>query len=162
MKPVEANDYFELVMKGFAHIEQKYETEEMTVVSEDIFKLIWMSSVRFDSFITFADEIDVYSFRNYVMQCLGMSRRGRSKLGIPSVCNAVVITENAPKAVIESVIQRPSMHASITEYPVVVDLVTGEAHYFTGPILYGLLRVKFEREYIDGHFALPLRFLSKR
>ena len=159
MKPIDASDYFELVMKGFANMKQ-HETEEMTIITEDIFRISWMTSVRFNSFITFADEIDMPTFKAYVMQCLGMTRQNRSKIGFPSVCNAVVITENASDELVEYARKRPAMHTSMTEYPVLVDLATGEAHYYTGPILYGIIYAKFEREYIDGHFALPLKTLS--
>ena len=160
MKPIDANEYFELIMKGFAHVEKKYETEEMTVITEDIFKIVWMTSLRLNSYIAFADEIDSASFQHYLMDCLGMTRQGRSKLGSPSVCNAVLITENASKDIIAFARKRPTIHASMTEYPIVVDLATGETHYYMGPIFYGLIYAKFEREYIEGHFAMPLRFLE--
>ena len=159
MKSINANDYFDLVMKGFAHVKQQHETEEMTVITEDIFRIAWMTRVRFNSFITFADEINLSDYRAYMMQCLGMTRQSRSKLGFPSVCNAVVVTENAPEELVEHAKKRPPMHTQMTEYTVVVDLATGETHYYTGPIFYGILYAKFEREYIDGHFAMPLRIL---
>ena len=162
MKSINASDYFDLVMKGFDKAKQKYETEEMTIIAEDIFRIVWMTSVKFNSFITFADEIDIYSFQNYVRRCLETTKQNRSRLGFPSVCNAVLITRNAPEKVIEYALKRPAMHTSMTEYSIVVDLATGKTHYYTGPILYGIIYAKFEREYIDGHFALPLRYLKDK
>ena len=160
MKPIDTDDYFEMVMKGFANVGNQFETETMTVITEEIFKIAWMTSVRFNNFITFADSIDLYRFQVYVNECLNMTRQNRSKLGFPSVCNAVLITENAPKSVIDHALKRPAMHPNMTEYPIVIDLAKGESYFYTGIIIYGVLYAKFEREYIDGHFALPLRVLK--
>jgi len=149
-------------MKGFADVKQQAETEEMTIITEDIFKLNWMTTVRFNSFISFADEIDLRTFRSFIMMCLNMTKQGRSKLGMPSVCNAVLIAGNVPQDVMEFACQRPSKHTTMTEYPVVVDLAKHKTYYYTGPIFYGAIYARFEREYIDGHFAMPLRILSDK
>ncbi|MCL1896460.1 MAG: hypothetical protein FWG03_07940 [Clostridiales bacterium] len=156
---IKPEDYFDLVMKGFAHVTPA-ESEEMTVLTEDIFKLRWMTRVRFSSFIAMADSLDETMMRQYMMACVQMSKKGRSKLGEPIVCNGVVMSGDVSRGAAEYALRRPALHTTMDEYPIVVDLKAGQVHYYTGPILYGILYEKFEREYIDGHFALPARILA--
>ena len=161
MKPIDADEYFDLIMKGFSHLDPG-ETDEMTYFMEDIFKLRWLTRVRFNTFVTLAEELDMASFQRFRMVCLQITSKGRSKMGEPSVCNAVAICEGVAPEVVEYAQKRPAKHANMSEYPVIIDLKGGEAHYYTGPILYGILYAQFEREYIESHFALPLRALKER
>ena len=156
---IKPEDYFDLVMKGFGDAMQA-ESEDMTVLVEDIFKLRWMTRMRFYSFIAMADALDEATMRQYMMSCVQFSRKNRSKLGEPIVCNGVVMSGDVSRGAVEYALRRPALHTTMDEYPIVVDLKAGQVHYYTGPILYGILYEKFEREYIDGHFALPARILA--
>ena len=159
MKPIDVQDYFDLVVKGFSHIKPR-ETEKMTVFTEDIFKLQWLTRVRFNSFVTLADELDARTFYGYVLDCQGLAKRGSTMFGEPYVCNVVAICDNADQAAIDYALKRPPKNPRVNTYPVIVDLKKQEVHYYTGPIFYGVIYAKFEREYIDGHFALPLKALA--
>ncbi|MCL1895559.1 MAG: hypothetical protein FWG03_03330 [Clostridiales bacterium] len=156
---IKPEDYFDLVMKGFGHV-KPVEIEEMTVLTEDIFKLYWMARVRFYSFIAMADELDETMMRQYMMACVQFSKKNRSKLGEPIVCNGVVMSGDVKQSAVDYAQRRPALHTTMDEYPIIVDLKSGEVHYYTGPILYGIIYAKFGREYIDGHFALPARILA--
>ena len=161
MKPIDADDYFELVMRGFAHL-KLLETDEMTIFTEDIFKFRWMTNLRFNSFITLADELDAATLNYYTLKCFGMAKQGRSKLGEPYVCNAAVISADVKQDAIDYALKRPRHHSNSSEYPIVIDLARGETYYYTGPIIHGILYEKFEREYINGHFAMPLGVLKQK
>lgn len=158
---IKPEDYFDLVMKGFAHLDP-VESDEMTILTEDIFKFRWMARLRLSSFITLADGIDAKLMHRYLETCAQFAKKGRSKLGEPLVCNAVAMSENVSSDAVEYAMKRPQIRSSMDAFPIVVDLKTGDVYYYTGPIFYGVIYEKFEREYIDGHFALPLRVLAGR
>ena len=160
MKVITAEDYFELVMKGFSHLEPA-ENDEVTILSEDIFKFRWMARLRLCSFITHADGLDAHVMRYYTLRCIEMAKKNRSKLGEPLVCFAVAMSDSISRDAIDFSLQRPQIHPAMNVYPVLVDLKNGEIHYYTGPILYGVIYASFEREYMNGHFALPLRILKE-
>lgn len=158
---IKPEDYFDLVMKGFSHLEP-IESDEMTILTEDIFRFRWMARLRLCSFITYADTIDAQVMRVFIQSCLQFAKKARSKLGEPLVCNAVAMSENISGDAVEFALKRPPIQSTMDAYPVVVDLKAGDIHYYRGPILYGILYEKFEREYIDGHFALPMRVLAEK
>jgi len=159
LEPINGDKYFDLMVKGFSHLELR-ETEQMTIFREGVFKLRWLSRVWFNSYITFADELDLDALKSYEMDCFTLARRTRNLMGELLVCNAVVVSGSVSEDAAEYARTRPTKSPMMSRYPVVVDLARGETHYYTGPILYGILYEKFEREYIHGHFALPLEALK--
>ena len=161
MVMIDPQEYFDLVMKGFSHLEPM-DNEQATIFTEDIFRWRWMARLRMTSFIALADELSLSELKRYMMMCLQFARKNRSKLGEPLACIGVVMSSSVSREAVEYALMRPARHSSFDEFPVVVDLNKGEVHYYSGLILYGLLYEKFEREYIDGHFALPMRILKEK
>ena len=157
--------YCDLVRKGFESTKQSrdlkaLETENATMYQEDIFKLYWMARVRFSSFISTVDEADEAIVSQFTAMNMLAAKKNRSKLGELICVVSVVICDKVSDKVREMAETRPAKHSTASEYLVVVDLPKREIYYYTGPILYGVLYEKFEREYINGHFGLPLKVLS--
>ena len=158
---INAEDYFDLVVKGFAG-KNVEEAEDMTVFSEEIFKIQWVNRLRFNSYVALADRLDEDIMRNYANRCYYLAKKRRNLMGEPVVCNAVAISEDVSQGAIDLALGKPSIHMTIDAYPVVVDLRRMETYYYTGPIPLRILFNRFERDYIDGHFALPLRILKDK
>ena len=158
---IDVQDYFDLVVKGFTG-KKATESEEMTIFTEDVFRWRWMSRLRIMSFVTLADELSPDDMKQYMMTVSRHAMKARSKFGEPSCCIGVVMCENPSQEAIDFALQRPQKHPALSRYSVVADLKTGEVHYYCGPILYGILYEKFEREYINGHFALPMEILKQK
>jgi hypothetical protein len=152
-------EYFGLVIKSFEKA-KIFDQEGVTVMQEDIFRLRWLSRVRFNSFVTNTDEIDARTLSDFTTICLGLARKARSKLGELIVVNGVVCADRVGEDAKAFALQRPKKRMTSDVYPILVDLSSGEMHYYTGSIIYGILYEKFEREYIDKHFSEPLRFLN--
>ena len=157
--------YCDLVRKGFESIKNArdlkvLETENAIVYQEDVFKLYWMARVRFNSFISTVDEPDEALVRQFTAMNMLTAKKNRSKLGELICVVSVVICEKVSDRIIEMAETRPAKHSTASEYLVIVDITKREIYYYKGAILYGILYEKFEREYINGHFGLPLQVLS--
>jgi hypothetical protein len=161
---IEFEQYFDIVRKGFEGVKNLgvRETENSTLIREDVFKIYWMARVRFCSFVAVADDLDVELAQQFVLLNLKIARNERSKIGELLAVISVIACEHVTDEVREMAESRPPKHTTMSEYLVVADLSEHKAYYYRGPILYGILYEKFEREYIDGHFALPLRILSEK
>lgn len=162
-----AEKYFEMVIKGFEATKgskgiKVLETENATMIMEDIFKIYWMARVRFCSFIASFDEVDADIVNQFKAMSMTVARRNRSKIGELITVISVIICKRVSDDIRAMAESRPPKHTTSSEYLVIVDLSAKEAYYYKGPILYGLLYEKFEREYIHGHFALPLTVLSSK
>ena len=161
MKPIDIDEYYELVMKGFSHI-KPIDDDGMMVWVEDIFKIVWFASVRFNTFIAQSDDLTVESLIDFVLSCNKSAHKRRGRMGNPYVVNAVVISANVSEEVKAFALKRPKTHQNMDEFPIVVDIAKGEVYYYTGLIIRGFAYAKFEREYIYGHLALPLEALKNR
>ena len=164
---IDIDKYYDLVRKCFEEGNSSknlrvIETDHATMFQEDIFKLYWMARVRFSSFVATVDEADEEIIQQYTAMNMTLARRSRSKIGELICVISVIICDHVSdkiKAIAET---RPEKHTTSSEYLVIIDLSAREAYYYKGPIFYGILYEKFEREYIYGHFALPLIALSKK
>jgi hypothetical protein len=161
VKPIDIYEYYDLVMKGFSHL-KPFDDDGLMGFTEDIFKLIWFASVKFNTFIAQTDDLTVESFQNFVNSCKKSAHKRRGKMGAPYVANAVVISSNVSEEVKAFALKRPKTHQNMDEFPIVVDIAKGEVYYYTGLIIRGFIYAKFEREYIYGHFVLPLESLKNR
>jgi len=159
MGSISGDEYFDLVIKGFGHLTPG-ETREATYFTEDIFKVQWLANLRLITFITIADEIDFTDFNRYIFNCIETAKNLRSRLGGPYTLNCVVASEGVPQESKEFALKKPRGHVNFSEYPVIVDLAGREVYYYTGPIVRGILYEKFEREYIYGHFVIPMLILK--
>ena len=160
MKNISADEYYDLVMNGF-HEVTPVEHEDLTIMSEKIFKLQWFNSVHFNSYISYTDNLDAELLLTYISRCRQLQEKKRNWTANLMVCNAVVICEKAGRDAINIALMRPRFHLMIDTFPVVADLKNGEIHYYNGTMYQRLLCNRYERVYIDEHFGKPLRNLKK-
>ena len=158
MKKINAEDYFDLVIKGFKKVAIS-ETADTTIVFERLVKAAWMNGIRFNSYITTAEDLDKGLLTTYVNKCRALTRRTRNVYAEAIVCNAVVICENVTQDAIDLALTRPRANIMMDVFPVIVDLKRGEVYYYKGPIFFRILYNRFEREYIAEHFTRPLQAL---
>ena len=161
MKKIDAGEYFDLMLESFPGVDP-VELEDMTVISEKILKLQWGNRLRFFSYITYTEELDAELMINYKNRCVQLAKKTRSAFAEPAVCIAVVIADEASRGAIDFARSAPAIHLMRGEYPVIADLTRGEAFYYKGPVPVRLLYNRYERKYIDFHFAGPLRALTKK
>ncbi|MDR1816581.1 MAG: hypothetical protein LBR00_07955 [Clostridiales Family XIII bacterium] len=136
---------------------EPFEWEGITVFQEDVFRLYWLSRVRFFTFLADSEKIDLEELDNYARACVGYATKHRNKPAGIVVVNAALAAPKATKDALAFADARPRRRNTSDEFPVAVDLKKGEAHYYTGPIVYGLLYERFERAYIHRHLVAPLR-----
>ena len=159
MKKISAEDYFDLVIKGFKKVAIS-ETEDTTIIFERMVKAAWMNGIRFNSYITTADNLDKGLLTTYINKCRTLTRNRRNVYAEAIVCNAVIICENVTQDAIDMAISRPRVNIMMDVFPVIVDLKRGEVYYYNGPIFFRILYNRFEREYIAEHFTTPLQTLK--
>lgn len=159
MKPINADKYYELVLNSFQGI-QPVENEDITIISETQFRIQWVNSIRFNSYIAYTDSLDAETLISYVSRCYYLQKKNRNMMVTPVACYAVVICENTDKRAVDIALMKPRLHMTLDMFPVVVDLKNAKIHYYNGPMILRLLFNRYERVYIDEHFGKPLRALS--
>ena len=160
MKRIDADEYYGLVLDGFPGVTPT-EYEDITVISESLFKLQWVNRLLFSSFIAYADYFDAEMLISYMSRCKYLQSKNRSAFLDPKIINAVVICEKVDRNAIDIALMRPKYSYSVDLFPVVIDLKDGEIYYYNGFMAGRLLYNRYERLYIDHHFGKPLRALKK-
>ena len=161
MKKISADEYFESVVKSFPGV-TPVEFEDMTLISEKLFRIQWFNRLHFNSHIAYADNLGAEMLISYTSGCLQYHTKNKLSNFDPKICNAVVICESADRQAIDIALKRPRLNMIIDVFPVVVDLENGEIYYYNGPMFTRLLYNRYEREYIDEHFGKPLRALKNK
>ena len=146
-----SDEYIKKALETFENPEIEL-IEDTQVMQEECFKVRWGSKVKICNFITYFDEIEEITIKEYSKSCVVYALKKKKMIHPNVISNNVLISENVHPEAIKFALKRSKLHTKASEYPIIVDLTNEKVYFYEGLIIYGILYAGFERQYINDHF----------
>jgi len=135
----------------------RLDTQDLLIAYEEVFKWQWFATkLKITSFVKQMPSVSLSDIESYSASCLKQAIKEKKGLpiGIQNgvVSFSVIVSENISSDAIIFVQNRPKKHFAAFEMPVLFVPKSSDLYFYQGDIVWGMLYVKFFREYITSHF----------
>lgn len=153
-----SQDYLNYVKSKFNNkTEIRYESTEMLIAYEQIFKWKWQATkLKITSFVKCVPQITLDDIKSYSEICL--KEAIMKKKGLPRgfqngvLSYNVLVSDNVSPEAIAFVMGRPEKHFSAFEVPIIFDLSNNNLYFYQGNVIWGMMYNSFIKNYLFEHF----------